>query len=368
MNEVLKESITIDKNPDHKWIRRLHLALDRDEIRMPLQTTTAVLLAFIATLFMSRENMSWGVFSALFVVQISIGGTVTSGVHRILGALLGAAIGVVAVLVLPVEGDSGTLLRLVVGVTTMSIASYRWPKLAYGLVTVTVIIVAPDFYVLEGAMGKIVAISIGSLSGMVAALAMFPVSSHRRADYHLKQALRGCSYLLEECMNRLMGEKLVTEPGTTGAISYHLSKAREITNYVYAGRMPIGAHLMSPEDMLYEVEYFRETLVLVDHFSERPFLELIQIDKRERIQKFSNVACSQIDKLAIAIGSRTHCEIDNNLKVSFEQFCDDINSLFEAQVLERSEHEHLIAIKLVWGRMHGDLTRLCEFTNEKMPD
>lgn len=360
-----KKSTAVNKASSPKWFHRARLLFDRDEIRIPLQTTAAVLLAFIATLFMSRENMSWGVFSALFVVQVSIGGTVTAGVYRIVGAVLGAVIGVAAVL-LPGAGDGATLLRLVVGVITMSVISYRWPQLAYGLVTVAIIIVSPDFYVLEGAMAKILAIGIGSLSGMIAAAAMFPVSAHRRADYHLEQTLHGCGDWLAECMTSLIGKKVEEKHGTIETISYHLSRTREITNYVYTGGMSIGAPLTFPKDILQEIEHFRDTLVLVDRFRERPLSDPMPIEMQKRMQAFAQIACSQVNQLAVAIGARTHCEIDSHLQPTFEQFCDDMASLLESEPLNSKEREHLIAIKLVWGKVYENLTRLCELVNEKV--
>lgn len=342
----------------------LHRIFGRDEIRVPLQTTVAVLLAFIGTLFISRENLSWGVFSALFVMQASVGGTITNGAYRIIGAIFGAVIGVIAVL-LPGDGYIATLLRLVGGVSIMSVISYRWPELAYGLVTATIIIVSPNFYVLEEATGKVIAIGIGTLSGVVAATAMFPVSAHRRANHHLEQALHSGSQLLKGTMSNLLGEKNKEQRDTIESASYHLSRAREITNQVYSGSMSIGTPLKFPKDILHEVEYFRDTLALVNRFGKRPYLEIIQQEMRQRMQDFCAATESQIYHLAIAIGSRAHCEIKPDLQSFFEQFCEDINSLLENKKLNRIEREHLIAIKLVWGKTYENLTRLCELVNEK---
>jgi len=217
---------------------RLKILLASDEHRVSVQTTAAVLLAFVATLFMGRENMSWGVFSALFVVQASVGGTVSSGLERVAGAILGAAVGVLAVL-LPIDGLMGTLVSLLIGVSVMSLVSARWPKLAYGLVTVTIIIVAPDFYVVEGAMEKIAAIGIGSACGVAAALAVFPVSARRRADRHLAEALRGCGRLLDEYFRCMQNNDNKDDVAKADAdVSYALRRAR----YVPPGACRACAH------------------------------------------------------------------------------------------------------------------------------
>lgn len=230
---------------------RLKILLASDEHRVSVQTTAAVLLAFVATLFMGRENMSWGVFSALFVVQASVGGTVSSGLERVAGAILGAAVGVLAVL-LPIDGLMGTLVSLLIGVSVMSLVSARWPKLAYGLVTVTIIIVAPDFYVVEGAMEKIAAIGIGSACGVAAALAVFPVSARRRADRHLAEALRGCGRLLDEYFRCMQSNDNKDDVAKADAdVSHALRRARDMSRQARAERAPMTPADLSSGHLLY---------------------------------------------------------------------------------------------------------------------
>src|SRR5690625_2813202 len=120
------ESLKKDPENHHKGaasplplLNRFKSMLASDEHRVAVQTTAAVLMAFVAILFMGRENMTWGVFSALFVVQASVGGTLRTGLERVLGAVLGAALGVAAVL-LPLDGLVGTLIALFIGVSIMS--------------------------------------------------------------------------------------------------------------------------------------------------------------------------------------------------------------------------------------------------------
>ena len=84
--------------PDLNSMRTLARAkrlLQQDDIRTTLQTAVAVLIAYCIMALTGLDSPSWAVFSALFVVQANVGGTIGSALWRIAGALLGAAIAVV---------------------------------------------------------------------------------------------------------------------------------------------------------------------------------------------------------------------------------------------------------------------------------
>lgn len=340
---------------------RLKILLTSDEYRVPLQTTAGVLLAFGATSFMGRENMSWGVFSALFVVQASIGGTVSLGLERIAGAVLGAIIGVTAVL-LPLDGLAGTLVSLWIGVSVMSLVSARWPKLAYGLVTVTIIIVAPDFYVVEGALEKIVAIGIGSVCGMVAAVSVFPVSARRRADHHLSQALRACGRLLDEYINRLTTDR-DEDSRADSDVSHALSRARDMSGQAQAERAPMARPDGTHFELLAEVERFRYTLTLIDRFSDTGLPEQWCSANRDVLHALGKAVNEQIAHLADAISSRTPCEPVAGVQACYEQLCADVDRMAGDTDVPRAGRERLIAVKEAYAAMLQNLIRLCERVN-----
>lgn len=125
-------------------------------------------------------EIAWGAFSALFVVRASVEGTVGEASARILGALLGVVLGVSLVLLADVweVSQTGTI---VAGVGGAALLSMRWPMLSYSLVTVTILTVTPDGDILGGAIDKGLAIAVGSASGILAAVAVLPLSARRSA-------------------------------------------------------------------------------------------------------------------------------------------------------------------------------------------
>lgn len=340
------------------FLNRLKSMLASDEHRVSVQTTVAVLLAFGATLFMGRENMTWGVFSALFVVQASVGGTLRSGLERVLGAILGAVVGVTAVL-LPMEGLLGTMVSLLLGVSVMSLVAARWPQFAYGLVTMTIIIVAPDFYVVEGALEKLVAIGIGSACGVVAAAALFPVSARRRAEYHLSQALRACGRLHSEYVRRIVDSEDESDK-VDAEVLVALDRARDMSVQARSERTPMSKPDGTHRELLYEVERFRYTLTLIDRFSDARLSGWLHQTSRECFQLLAREVNQQIEHLADAIVTRQACEPVPAVEVCFEQLCRDVDQAVRHSDLNQPDRERLIAIKEAYAAMVDNLMRLCE--------
>src|SRR5690606_24061760 len=250
--------------------RRISARLQPDEVRIPIQTASAVLMAYLATSFMDKEDVSWGVFSALFVVQASIGGTIGAALGRIAGAVLGAVIAVALVMLLGTDEDWGTPVALLAGVGLMSFLAAKWPVLAYGLVTVAVISVAPDFHVVEGAFRKVLAIAIGSVCGMVAAFAVLPVLARRTEQQFLAAALRHCGTYILECAACLARDKQCKDKTRLSTIQSSIERARLMSREArIEERTP--AMGLSPfcHTLLLEIERFAYTLTLVDRFSDR---------------------------------------------------------------------------------------------------
>ncbi len=61
-------------------------AIGQDNVRLPLQTITAVLLAYGWMRWQQMPDLAWGAFSALFVVRATVEGTVGEAAARILAA------------------------------------------------------------------------------------------------------------------------------------------------------------------------------------------------------------------------------------------------------------------------------------------
>src|SRR5690606_8312784 len=110
-------------------------------------------------------------------------------------------------------------------VLTMSLIALRWPMLSYGLVTTSVIAVAPSIQLIEGSFEKLMAIIVGSSSAILACMIVLPITAHRSANMQLAAALRMCGRYLMDCMNRITDEKAKSAQDTQDEIVTALRRA-----------------------------------------------------------------------------------------------------------------------------------------------
>lgn len=202
-------------------------AAGRDNVRLPLQTVAAVVMASALMNWQALPEVAWGAFSALFVVRASVEGTITEAGARILGAILGVALGVALVL-LSVAVALPLQWAIVGGVGAAAYISMRRPALSYSLVTVTILTVAPDSDVLSGAMNKTLAIIIGSACGILAALAVLPLSARRSMRTNLAESIEIYGDLLVEWASALNQGRRRPQPDERPAMAWARWRASDM--------------------------------------------------------------------------------------------------------------------------------------------
>lgn len=343
----------------HPLFKRLRTHLQADEVRIPIQTAAAVVLAYLVTsFFMDKEDVSWAAFSALFVVQASIGGTIGAALGRIAGAVLGAAIAVALVLLLG-DADWSTLIALLVGVGLMSFLAAKWPILAYGLVTVTIIAVAPDFSLVEGAFKKVLAITIGSACGMVAAFAILPVLARRTEQEYLAAALRHCGAYMLECTECLVRDKSDKDRKAQDAIQWSIERARLMAREArIEEKTPAMGFSPFSQTLLPEIERFAYTLALVDRFSDKPISEVLCHDTKEGLLELAGAVKACLEKIADTVEAGKACEDIDDAQKAYEAFAKRVDDAIEHGRHSIQDKEHMVSIKSAYSSVLSNLAEL----------
>src|SRR5690554_4157174 len=339
-----------------RWLRY-------DEVRIPVQTTSAVLLAYVVGSIVDPENISWAVFSSLFVVQASIGGTVSAALGRMAGALLGAALAVLLVMVLG-EGNWRSALALVIGVGFMSVLTARWPILGYGLVTVTIIAVAPEFALVEGAFKKVVAIVVGSSCGIAAAFAVLPMSACRSQQAYLAAALRSCGDFVVECTSCLVGGREGKNRSSDRLIGRALDGAREMSRQArIEAKAPIMRHGFSVDALLPEIERFRYTLTLLDRYSDEPISEELLGRHKMALVDLADDMARWLKVAADAIESGQECTDLRDVWGRYKELSEHMDVTVDEGRLSAGDTERMMALKGAFYTVLSNMTSLAEQVN-----
>jgi len=178
-----------------------------DSARVTVQSTAGAVATFVITTIAGVDATGWAVMTTLFVVQGTMDSTFSTALWRVVGAVIGSAIGLACVLAIG-TGGLLTAASLAAGVLAMSLVILWLPSTSFGLVTVVVLVVSPGFEVVDNAIEKTIAIGVGAGVGILIAGLLFRKSSANAAIANVKSALRRSAELTREAPEALLdGER-----------------------------------------------------------------------------------------------------------------------------------------------------------------
>lgn len=335
--------------PSISWVgSRLRSTVQGDQMRTAFQTVTAVTLSYVVMRILPLDTVSWAVFSALFVVQANIGGTVGVAIWRVAGAFVGATVAVA--LILLIGGSHHTVIVLIAGVTIMSALSIRWPALSYGLVTVSVIAVTPDIGLIDDAIQKVAAIMVGSCSALLVCLLVFPVSAHRKATTYLANALRLSGRNTIACMDYVV-------EGRTHDHDIQQQKAKVLAGFQQATSVWQQAHLeksrslrrqkrrwLVSEALFAEAGQLLESLTLVNQSCKvSPCVEVDDV-YASTVKDLSHSIDDQLNALADAISSNRN-EVDIAITWSYYRLLCKATDRLHMDKYSQKEREYFMVLK-----------------------
>lgn len=164
--------------------RALAAALARQgELRHAVRVSVAVGATFALGVLLHLPQAYWMVFTAVIVVQTSIGGTITASIERFLGTIVGGLVGAgAAYLKARTVIEEGLVLSAAIAL--LAFAAAVRPSLRVAPVTAAIVLVGQDQAHLDPlvtAFWRVLEICLGSLVGVAATLLVFPARASRTA-------------------------------------------------------------------------------------------------------------------------------------------------------------------------------------------
>ena len=170
--------------------------------------TVAAAAAFAVYHAFGLPQGYWAVFTAVIVVQTSIGATMNLALERMAGTIFGALVGAVAAWAHPrTPLELGIAIAASVLVTSFGAAAR--PRLKVAPVTAVIMLISPTGAAMgpaETAALRVVEIALGSLIGVAATLFVFPARAHNAAARRIAAVLDDIAAMIEGSAARLRGE------------------------------------------------------------------------------------------------------------------------------------------------------------------
>lgn len=240
---------------------RVDRAAWRDALRLGLQSAAAAALSVLLMRSIGQPHVSWAVISALLVGQSTVDGTLAAVRGRLAGTLLGAVVGLVAVVLMPGEGMA--LPRLVLAAAVVSTVSGLVPALRYAAVVAAIICLEPGTDPLRGAVDRALAIGLGAAAGTACAWLVWPQRARPRALHGAQRALEDCASLLDLSLRCVLGETPAALDPLHRRFLVHIQAARQQLASMRAG----DVRRRGLERTVHAVERLWHALIVLDRIA-----------------------------------------------------------------------------------------------------
>lgn len=184
--------------------------LARVTTRQAIQAAAACAVALAIGQVLSEDRWYWAVGTTwwIFVNTVSRGETLVRGFRRVLGTVIGIAVGMVVAI--PLDGavvpTAALVAVCVFGIFYTAPVSYSWMMLA-------VTVMAGLLYGLLGVLDPALLVlrleetAVGAVSAALAVLLILPVTTHAINDAWIQRALQGVRSATSASLRRLSGDE-----------------------------------------------------------------------------------------------------------------------------------------------------------------
>ncbi len=181
-------------------------AARKTEIRHAIRVSAAVGAAYALATLLRLPQGYWAVFTAVIVVQSSLGATITASVERFLGTVVGALAGAVAAYFHSRWPQFGGLI-LCVPVALLAFVVTIRPSLKAAPVTAVIMLIGTTTHMdpLIAAGLRVAEITVGSLVGVAATLLIFPARAHASVVASVQKIAGLQAHILESHVLALRG-------------------------------------------------------------------------------------------------------------------------------------------------------------------
>jgi uncharacterized membrane protein YccC len=166
--------------------------------RLAIRTTVAAMVSYGLAIGLGLPQAFWAVVTAVIVIQVSVGGTLTAGLDRIAGTTGGAAVGAFMATVKPMLGlpDAWALLLAVAPLSILAAAQLRF-RIAPVTAVIVLLTTPAGLTPQMAALLRCGDILLGSLIGLLVSLLVLPARAHELLLGRGADILRLLAELLE---------------------------------------------------------------------------------------------------------------------------------------------------------------------------
>ena len=345
------------------WLRQARGAIwprRRLEIRHGIRIAAAGLVSYVIASALGLPQGYWAVFTAILVVQGSVGGSWKAAVDRLLGTLMGAIYGAVIATVIPHGAPVALGAALAAALIPLSLLAAFNP--AYRVAPITaVILLLGSAGATEGpvraAMLRTIEVALGGFCGLAVSLYLFPARAHAllgEAAARVLQHLSGLfSMLLGALIKPVSSDVIVAKQGAARSA---LSNLENVTSEAVREWRNHLVEDIDPEPIARTLRRVRNDLILIGRVAAEPLPPQMHPELIHAVQTLSAAGNEYLRSIGGAFARRS-------LPPGSAGFHDAMQQLL-AELQHAKLEERLIALRFSLQQLESNLNDLHQRAHE----
>jgi len=343
------------------WTRR------HAELRHGVRIAAAGVLSFALAQALALPQGYWAVFTAVLVVQGSVGGSWKASIDRLMGTLLGAAYGAVIATLVPHDNALMTGVALAISLTPLALLAALNPSYRVAPITAVIILLggagATEGPFLAAGL-RTIEVTLGGFVGMAVSLFLLPARAHALLGEAANRVLQRLAQLLADLMAGL------TAPMDAQAILARNDEVRlaltaleNISDEAARERRNYLSDDSDPEPVTRTLRRVRHDLVLIGRLAAEPLPLAVRERLAQGLAELANTATEFLRAIGRAFATRDPPPSLEPLNTAMAHVLAEITAI--------KGEERLIALSFAFEQLQlnlKDLTRRAqEFARVRVP-
>ncbi len=313
------------------WIKR-----HESQLRLAVRVAVAGVLAYVIGTAVHLPQVYWATFSAVLVVQGSVGGSVKAAIDRFIGTAGGAAYGGLLGTLLPQAEVHHTMLLLVGTLAPTAFLAAVRPTFRLAPVTALIVLFGTanlDITPLQSAIERVLEIAAGSLIGIAVSLIVLPARAHDLVG----EAARNLLVLLVELIS-YVNSGFQQQPSTTkvddlrARIMTGLALVETTADEARRERRSYLSTDPDPSPLARTLQRMRGDILIFGRAAHEPFPETIRTRLAPHFAVVADTLGKFLLKLGEALANRSvPPELDELIK-TLDLYAAEMAAIREAQV------------------------------------
>ena len=334
--------------------RALFRSRRRLEIRHGLRISAAGVASYAVAELLNLPQAYWAVFTAVLVVQGSVGGSWKASVDRLLGTLLGAAYGAAVTSVIPHDSPVMTGLALALSLLPLSLLAAVYPAFRVAPVT-AIILLLGSVGAAEGpvraAMLRTLEVALGGICGMTISLYVFPARAHMLLGKAADTVLRQLSALFADLAGAI--SRAATPDRISSrhdAIHSALKSLEEIAAEAARERRSHLSEDVDPGPIARTLRRVYHDLILIGRVTSEPVIAMPSPDLQASLRKFTDSGQELLRALGMAFAQRLTPGTDQRFDAALRDLL--------AELQQTENRESVVALRFALLQLQQNMADL----------